>query len=143
MKTLQRKLDANKQYRSRNRESVLYHKRNNRLRRFGLQPEDLTGMLIAQKYKCLICDTGPLIREGRSNLSAHIDHCHACGEVRGLLCKRCNTLLGFIESKEMEFYKAFQYFAAHVLEDGHPKMQVNPEEISYLPPNPDDSAKES
>jgi len=44
-KTPQRKLDANRRYRERYREAVLYHKRNARLRRFGMEPEDLDQML--------------------------------------------------------------------------------------------------
>ncbi len=73
-KTHQRKLEANARYRKRNREDVLYHKRNARLRRFGLEPEDLTRMLEIQEYKCACCGEGPLLREGKTNLSAHIDH---------------------------------------------------------------------
>lgn len=97
MKTPQRKLDSNRRYRERNREAVLYHKRNARLRRFGLEPEDLTRMLLEQDHKCRICFM-PLQREGRGSDSSHLDHCHVCGDVRGLLCKRCNGLVGYIES---------------------------------------------
>jgi ferredoxin-like protein FixX len=119
-KTPQSILDKNARYRSRNREAVLYHKRNNRLRRFGLQPEDLTRMLETQNYKCAVCGKGPLLREGRSNLSSHLDHCHECGTVRNLVCKRCNTMLGFIESKTDIFIKAMNYTVAHgcVLQGG-------------------------
>ncbi len=127
MKTPQRKLEANKRYRERNREAVLYHKRNNRLRRFGMEPEDLTKMLEAQDYRCAICNDGPLTRDGKTNLSAHIDHCHTCGKVRRVLCKRCNTLVGFIESDFDTFGKAFVYVTDHAIE-GHsfaPPLQVD------------------
>jgi hypothetical protein len=113
MKTPQKKLESNRRYRERNREAVLYHKRNNRLRRFGLEPEDLDKMLIEQDYKCLICGRGPLQREGRGAFSAHIDHCHSCGKVRGLLCKRCNTLLGMIESNEEMAAKILVFYGEH------------------------------
>lgn len=112
-KTSQKKLDSNRRYRERNRETILYHKKNNRLRRFGLEPEDLTKMLEEQGYKCLICKGGPLLREGRSQWSANIDHCHSCGKVRGLLCKRCNTMLGFIETNHEVFLEAFTYYVEH------------------------------
>jgi|ERR1017187_3428395 hypothetical protein len=111
-KTSQKKLDSNKKYRESHREAILYHKRNNRLRRFGMQPCDLDHMLIMQDYKCAICGI-ILQREGKQNSSAHIDHCHTCGKVRKLLCKRCNTFVGFMESNEDVFYKTFDYFVEH------------------------------
>lgn len=97
MKTTEKRREASRRYRERNREAVLYHKRNARLRRFGLEPADLTRMLDEQQHACLICARA-LRREGRGSDSAHIDHCHGCGDVRGLLCKRCNGLVGYIES---------------------------------------------
>lgn len=103
-----------KQYRKRNAEAIAYHKGNARLRRFGLEPEDLTRMLVEQGYKCKICGIGPLLRNGKSNLSSHLDHCHTCNNVRALLCKRCNTLLGFIESDFDKFQKAMLYHVEHV-----------------------------
>jgi len=111
-KTPQRKLDMNTRYRERNREAILYHKRNARLRRFGLEPSDLDRMLLEQNNQCAICGL-TLIRDGRQTNSAHIDHCHSCGALRKLLCKRCNTMLGFIESNEDNFFKAMDYYVAH------------------------------
>jgi hypothetical protein len=105
-------LEKNRRYRIRNREAVLYHKRNARLRRFGLEPEDLTKMLEEQNYQCLICRR-KLEREGRKLTSAHLDHCHKCGKLRGLLCKRCNTMMGFIESDEETFFKGMTYYINH------------------------------
>lgn len=102
-----------KGYRERNKEAIAYHKSNARLRRFGLEPEDLTEMLNNQNFKCKICGEGPLTRNGKTNLSSHLDHCHECNQVRALLCKRCNTLLGFIESDFQKFEKAMLYYVDH------------------------------
>lgn len=120
-KTPLRKLEANRRYRERNREAVLYHKRNARLRRHGMEPADLTAMLETQDYKCGICGIGPLLREGKALLSAHIDHCHDCGQVRQLLCKRCNTALGFIESNEDVFAEIYMYYVDHCTSGAHAK----------------------
>jgi hypothetical protein len=122
MKTPQHVLDKNKLYRVRNAEAIKYHKSNARLRRFGLEPEDLTRMLEEQEYKCRICGSGPLLRNGLQALSANLDHCHQCGEVRSLLCKRCNTMVGFIESREDLFFKAFDYYVDHFGSESHPKI---------------------
>ena len=117
MKTPARILEKNRRYRVRNREAVLYHKRNARLRRFGLEPEDLTRMLEQQHYKCLLCEI-PIIREGRGTNSAHLDHCHACGTVRGLLCKRCNVLVGFLELPYWLVEKALSHVHRHDVKIG-------------------------
>ena len=122
--TSAKKLASNKRYRERNRKAVLYHKRNARLRRFGLEPEDLTEMLEKQEYKCLLCER-LLVREGRALNSAHLDHCHVCQKVRGLLCKRCNGLIGYIESSPSEVLsKALLFWADHEI-DEHLKAKRN------------------
>lgn len=62
---------------------------------YGLSPEDFQLMLAAQKNACGIC------KETFSK-PPHIDHCHKTGEVRGLLCGRCNVALGgFRDSPEI------------------------------------------
>lgn len=55
--------------------------------RYGITRERYAEMLAQQDGKCAICRDVP-----RRDL--HIDHCHATGAVRGLLCNRCNTGLG-------------------------------------------------
>lgn len=57
--------------------------------KYGLSVEDVWRMLIEQSGRCAICTTelyDPLV-----------DHCHTTGVVRGLLCQRCNVMLGAIE----------------------------------------------
>lgn len=56
---------------------------------FRLRLEDFDAMLRAQDEKCAICDK-PMKR-------VHVDHDHATGKVRALLCAGCNTALGYIE----------------------------------------------
>lgn len=46
-------------------------------------------MLIAQNYKCIICDTKHF-----DTKKLHVDHCHKTGKVRGLLCNNCNNGMG-------------------------------------------------
>jgi hypothetical protein len=43
-------------------------------------------MLNEQDSSCRIC--------GRLLQAYHIDYCHFTGKVRGLLCHRCNILIG-------------------------------------------------
>lgn len=52
-----------------------------------------------QQGKCDICGKG----EDVMNKVFDVDHDHTTGIVRGLLCNRCNTSLGYFE--QTEFYK--------------------------------------
>jgi hypothetical protein len=58
-------------------------------RTFGLTQADYDELLAAQGGGCAVCGEPP--PEGRS---LHVDHDHATGRVRGLLCFRCNGGLG-------------------------------------------------
>lgn len=59
---------------------------------YNLNLEELENLYILQNKKCKICNIE------HSSVSKHgglyIDHCHTTGKVRGLLCSRCNLLLG-------------------------------------------------
>lgn len=46
-------------------------------------------MLVAQGGKCAICD--------QPFKTIDVDHDHATGAVRGLLCRRCNLGVAFVE----------------------------------------------
>lgn len=61
--------------------------------RYKIRAETVEAMRIAQDGRCAICQ-GEL-RE------YHIDHCHATGRVRGLLCSFCNRSLRLVEQPEL------------------------------------------
>jgi hypothetical protein len=60
------------------------------LQKYGLTVDAYDAMVLAQKGLCAICARPP----GDSRL--HVDHCHKTGQVRGLLCGRCNTAIGLL-----------------------------------------------
>lgn len=74
----------NKLKRARNTE---LQRKNNRLKRFGLLQSCIEEKLLDQDFKCAICSV-------EIDETAHVDHNHITGEVRDLLCGRCNVLLG-------------------------------------------------
>lgn len=62
-------------------------------RKYGLSVAQVRAMFEAQDGACAIC------REGfgpwaEVDVSFAVDHCHAAGHVRGLLCSHCNKALG-------------------------------------------------
>lgn len=61
-------------------------------RKYDLSLEDYVKLLLLQKKCCAIC------KRSREEIEQdfHVDHDHDTGEVRGLLCKRCNRILGVI-----------------------------------------------
>lgn len=72
---------------------------------YGITLEQYNNMLEAQNYTCAICGNGDEV-EGRR---LAIDHCHTTGEVRGLLCGKCNRALGlFYDNKDL-LSKAIKY----------------------------------
>lgn len=54
---------------------------------YGLTLEEFDAMEAAQQGKCYACGQVPTTR-------LCVDHNHTTGQVRGLLCKGCNTALG-------------------------------------------------
>jgi hypothetical protein len=63
-------------------------------REYKTDPETYNKLFLQQEGKCAIC--GCVAREnGRGQLA--LDHSHETFLVRGLLCFRCNTLIGQVE----------------------------------------------
>jgi len=83
-----KKENARKSY-LRNREKILERNRTRNIsRRYGLPVGAFEEMLARQGGRCRICGMKPKKRR------LHIDHDHDSGAVRGLLCQRCNHMLG-------------------------------------------------
>jgi hypothetical protein len=58
-------------------------------RKYGITIEQYDELLAAQGGRCAICR-----REPRPDISLHLDHDHESGQLRGILCFRCNNALG-------------------------------------------------
>ena len=72
----------------------------NILRRTGCTAVRYEEMWAEQKGRCAICKRS--LNEGRyGSQRACVDHDHKTGQVRALLCHRCNMIIGILETSEM------------------------------------------
>lgn len=77
-----------------------------------MTPDDYQAMLDAQGGKCKICGTsdGGTVANGKPG-RFRIDHCHATGRVRGLLCHSCNAGLGHFKDRIETLEAAIAYLS--------------------------------
>ncbi len=81
-----------------------YNQERRTLLQYGLTWDEYEQLLACQEYRCAICRGTPR----RNALS--IDHDHKTGEVRGLLCSRCNhRLLGSANDDPTRLRRAADY----------------------------------
>lgn len=74
-------------WRERNADRVREYRREQTLRNaYGIGVADYERMYSEQAGRCAIC--------GEPHNRLDVDHCHATGTVRGLLCRLCNQGLG-------------------------------------------------
>lgn len=79
---------------------VQYAQRNTKIGRdFIQQLED------EQEGLCGIC--------GSNNGGLFVDHCHATGFIRGLLCLRCNSGIGFFDDSRVRLLRSSRYLRRH------------------------------
>jgi hypothetical protein len=79
-----------RRWRIKNPEKRFLHHRKSTLRKYGLTIKKYEALVEKADGKCAICQKIP-----KQSLS--VDHCHKTGRVRGLLCRRCNSAIGFLE----------------------------------------------
>jgi hypothetical protein len=82
--------------------SKAYHKSYYKYEKYGITKEEFDRIQTAQLGECAICNK-PIFQEG------HIDHCHATGKVRGILCGKCNKGLGLFDDNINYLTNAIKY----------------------------------
>ena len=91
------KVKANRDKRIANPEHFLHIERKSKFKnQYGITLEQYDKMLANQNGGCAIC--GAKTPSNRTKYFA-IDHCHATGKVRGLLCMKCNRGLGLFNDR--------------------------------------------
>ena len=87
-----------------------YHLMYNRLEKYGLSSHDIQKLLQKQNFKCAICKTSFNIKQ-----KEHIDHNHQKGYIRGLLCRKCNLGIGFLQDSPKILMSAIVYLKRRLL----------------------------
>lgn len=93
-----------KAYRLRNPEQHKETYKRQNLKKYGLTPELKAEMCEGQNGCCAIC--GNLFKDARDT---HVDHNHSTGIVRGILCSRCNLVLGHAKDSQIILRSAIKY----------------------------------
>ena len=78
-------------------------------RTYGITYDDYHSMLNAQNRYCKICGGEGFVMTGHHKLKLVVDHCHATGAVRGLLCHNCNRALGLLKDDVQTLNNAIAY----------------------------------
>jgi hypothetical protein len=85
--------EYNRGWALKNREQQLKSQRAAHLKQcYGLSQDDYDAMLAAQSSGCAIC--GKSVADNGKFLA--VDHNHTTGKIRGLLCRECNSAIGFM-----------------------------------------------
>lgn len=76
-------------------------------KRYNINHEIYNEMLEKQNGKCLICEKEDKLV---------VDHDHATGEVRGLLCDVCNRGIGYLQEKNENLWNSILYLNSGLTE---------------------------
>jgi recombination endonuclease VII len=77
-------------------------------RTFGLTVDQYDTMLITQNGACAICRG-----QNKDLRRLSVDHNHATGKIRGLLCYTCNAALGYFYDQPSRLRRGADYLEEH------------------------------
>ena len=74
--------------------------------KYGVSVEDFDRMMTSQHGVCAICK-----EKCSTGKRLSVDHNHTTGAVRGLLCRKCNSAIGYFNDDPALLIKAVGYLA--------------------------------
>lgn len=83
-----------------------------KLRLYGLTTQQHKAILERQEHQCPVC-----LKLLAQSTTPSIDHSHATGAVRGVLCRQCNAALGLLEENTDNLQRAIEYLSLRRLRD--------------------------
>lgn len=82
-------------------------------RYYGLSLQEYGEKLVAQNGVCAICEQPETAKIGGKLKPLSVDHSHADGKIRDLLCSSCNHMLGHAREKRETLIAAVRYLDKH------------------------------
>jgi hypothetical protein len=80
----------------------------------GITIEKFLEMDAAQSSLCAICGMAETAKHKSGRVKRlSVDHCHATGKIRSLLCKRCNMGIGLFNDDVGLFSLVIEYLKRH------------------------------
>ena len=91
--------------------ATLSRRKFNLEKNYGLTVEEYERILANQGGVCAICRRDEPNEHGRTGkkFRLSVDHCHATGRVRGLLCQKCNRAIGLMDDSVDLLKRAIDY----------------------------------
>jgi hypothetical protein len=91
---------------------------------YNMGLEDFEALLVGQDFACAIC--GVFFDPDEHERTPCVDHAHATGRVRGLLCHACNLGIGHFKDDVDRLRAAVDYLDAGGLQPPHPRADNEP-----------------
>ena len=82
----------------------------NNLYRYKLNRLEVLKIWGSQNKSCGICQKALDMFVGNRKDGGHVDHDHETGEVRGILCKQCNSSIGTTKVDLLRHISQFQTY---------------------------------
>ncbi len=78
--------------------------------KYNITPLDYDKLFLLQNGKCRVCKLPETKLDSLGKVqNLSIDHCHSGGQVRGLLCGNCNSMLGHAKDNIKILKEAIKY----------------------------------
>ena len=94
-----------------------------KLKTYGLTIKDFEDLLIKQNHQCAICRRPETAKLNGKTKRLSVDHCHETNQVRGLLCSRCNFVIGQMTDDWLILDNAVEYLSYWHSKHGSSKVK--------------------
>lgn len=82
------------------------------MKSYSITHDEYSSILLSQGGKCAICEIKESDLVGRKKYLC-VDHNHKTGQIRGLICDKCNRGIGLLQDSIDVLQKAIVYLNTH------------------------------